>query len=194
MLSGCYSFSTVGRARIVEPEHAEIFAAPAVLITTTGNGALVKPVGDVGVRYGLSERVELDARVTTAGLSAGPRFQLHRSSLFDALIAPALAYTYPDKLALELPLVLGWNVRRSDQIIVAPRVVYQAELGVPEVGHPVSFVLAGASFGYAWQVSPRVTLIPELAFLTQVYAEPGFSSFVAGGLGMQGSVGVLLDW
>jgi hypothetical protein len=58
----------------------------------------------------------------------------------------------------------------------------------------VSFVLVGGSLGYAWRLSPRVTLLPELAFLTQAYAEPGFSSFVAGGLGLQGSVGVLLDW
>jgi hypothetical protein len=36
--------------------------------------------------------------------------------------------------------------------------------------------------------------LPELALLTQAYAEPGFSSFVGGGLGVQGSVGVLLDW
>jgi hypothetical protein len=194
LLGGCYSFSTLGRARIVEPRHAEVFAAPAVLVTTAGSGALVKPVGDLGVRYGLSERVELDARVTTAGLSAGPRLQLQRSSRFDALVAPALAFTWPDKLAFELPLVLGWNVRQADQIVVAPRLVYQARLGVPEVGHPVSFVLVGVSFGYAWQLSPRLTLFPELAFLTQAYAEPGFSSFVGAGLGMQGSVGVLLDW
>ena len=73
LLAGCYSFSTLGRARTVGAGHVEVWAAPEALVVTTPGGASVRPVGDLGVRYGLTDRVELDARLTTAGATLGPR-------------------------------------------------------------------------------------------------------------------------
>jgi hypothetical protein len=35
--------------------------------------------------------------------------------------------------------------------------------------------------------------MPEVALLTQLYAASGFSSNVAGAVGLQGSIGVLFD-
>jgi hypothetical protein len=196
-MSGCYSFSTLGRARIVEPHQIEIFGAPAALIQAVSNGAAVRPGGDVGVRYGLDQRWELDGRITTLGATVGPRIQLLRSanpnSGFDLLIAPALAYTYPDKFALELPLLLGWNVGKGDQIVVAPRLVYQARFSDDGVSYPLSYAFAGGSVGFAWKVSRHFTLMPEVSFLTQLYSQPGFSSNLEGTLGIQASAGVLLD-
>ncbi len=196
-LAGCYSFSTLGRARIVEPGELEIFGAPAALVQAVSNGATVRPVGDLGVRYGLDGRWELEGRLTTLGATAGPRIQLLRSpdpsSGFDLLIAPALAYTYPDKLALEVPLVLGWNVGKGDQVIVAPRLAYQARFSDEGVSYPLSYVFGGASVGFAWKVSRHFTLLPEVSFLTQLYAQPGFSSNLEGALGIQASAGVLFN-
>jgi hypothetical protein len=195
LLTGCYSFSTLGRARVLERGRVELFGAPALLAVPSNNGAFLRPVADVGVRYGLEENVELDARVTTLGLTAGPRIQLRRAEGgggIDVLLAPAVAFTYPQKVAIELPIVAGWNARGEDQLIVAPRMVYQARLDVPGAP-PASFLLAGASVGYAWKISPRWTLMPEVALLTQLYAQPGFSSDVANTAGVQASIGVLFD-
>jgi len=196
-LCGCYSFSTLGRARIVEPHQIEIFGAPAALIQAVSTGAAIRPGGDLGVRYGLDERWELDGRLTTLGATVGPRIQLFRSaspnSGFDLLIAPALAYTYPDKFALEVPLVLGWNVGKGDQIVVAPRLVYQARFSDDGVSYPLSYAFAGGSVGFAWKVSRHFTLLPEVSFLTQLYSQPGFSSNLEGTLGIQASAGVLFD-
>ncbi len=197
-LAGCTSFSTLGRARIVEPGQLEIFGAPAAMIQAVANEApTVRPVGDLGARYGLDDRFELDARITTLGASAGPRIQLLRSadpsSGFDLLIAPALAYTYPDKFALEVPLLLGWNVGNGNQIIVAPRLVYQARFSDEGVSYPLSYIFGGGSVGFAWKVSRHFTLMPEVSFLTQLYSQPGFSSNLEGALGIQASAGVLFD-
>jgi hypothetical protein len=196
-LSGCYSFSTLGRARIVDPHQMEIFGAPTALIQAVSNGAAVRPAGDLGVRYGLDERWELDGRLTTLGATVGPRIQLLRSpdpsSGFDVLIAPALAYTYPDKFALEVPLLLGWNVGKGDQIILGPRLVYQTRFSNDGVAYPLSYVFAGGSVGFAWKVSRHFTLLPEVSFLTQIYSQPGFSSDLEGTLGIQASAGVLFD-
>jgi hypothetical protein len=196
-LSACYSFSTLGRARIVEPKHIEIFGAPAAAVQAVSSGASVRPIGDLGIRYGLDERWEIDGRITTLGITAGPRVQLLRSgdpsSGFDLLLAPAIAYTYPDKLALELPLALGWNVGRGDQLILAPRLVYQVRLGDEGVSYPLSYLFGGASLGFAWKLSRHWTLLPEVSFLTELYSQPGFSSDLEGTLGIQASAGVLFD-
>jgi len=196
-LTGCYSFSTLGRARILAPHQVEIFGAPAAAIQVVSNAATVRPVGDLGVRYGLSDRWELDGRVNTLGATVGPRLQLIRSADpsngFDLLVAPALAYTYPDKFALELPLLLGWNVGKGDQIVLAPRLVYQARFSDEGVSYPLSYVFGGASIGFAWKLSRHWTLLPEVSFLTQLYSQPGFSSNLEGTLGIQASAGVLFD-
>lgn len=196
-LSSCYSFSTLGRARIVEPRQIEVFGAPAALVQAVSSGASVRPFGDLGIRYGLDGRWELDGRITTLGATIGPRLQLRRSadpnSGFDLLLAPALAYTYPDKLALELPLAIGWNVGRGDQLVLAPRLVYQMRVGDEGVSYPLSYIFGGASVGFAWKLSRHWTLMPEVSFLTELYSQPGFSSNLEGTLGIQASAGILFD-
>jgi hypothetical protein len=163
----------------------------------SSSGVQIRPVGDLGVRYGLGEGWELDGRVTTLGVTAGPRLQLLRSANpswgLDILIAPALAYTFRDKLALELPVVLGLNVGHGDQIILAPRLVYQARVAEEGVSAPISYLFGGASVGYAYRLNHHVTLLPEIALLTELYAQPGFSSNLENALGIQASAGVLFD-
>jgi hypothetical protein len=195
--SGCYSFSTLGRARIVDQGHVELWAAPEALVVATPTGASIRPVGEVGVRYGLSNRVELDGRVTTLGGTVGPRIQLVRSPSkthgIDVAIAPDVAFTDPDKVAFDAPILFGLNLPGEHQLVVAPRLVYQMRVSVPLVPLPVSFWYAGLSVGLALRVASRFQLMPEVALLTQLYAAPGFSSNVAGAVGLQGSIGVLFD-
>ena len=48
--------------------------------------------------------------------------------------------------------------------------------------------------GFAWQLAERFALLPELALLTQVYSDPGFTtSNVANAVGFQVGVGLIYD-
>jgi hypothetical protein len=197
LISGCYSFSNFGRARTVDEGHVEAWAAPEALVVTSGSGTSIRPIADLGVRYGLTRSVELDARVTSVGASVGPKLSLLRapspSSGVDVALAPALAFTYPDKIAAELPLLVGINLPHRNQIVLAPRVAYLDRFGVPGFSRPVSFTFAGGSVGFVWQVTRSFALMPEVSALAQLYAEPGFNSNVGGGLGLQGGIGFLYD-
>jgi len=194
---GCYSFSNFGRARVVDEGHVEAWAAPEALMVTSGSGMSIRPIADMGVRYGLTHSVELDAKLTSVGASVGPKLQLLRSpsrnSGLDLSAAPALSFTYADKVAVELPLLVGINLPHENQLVLAPRVAYLERFGVPGFDRPVSFAFVGGSVGFAWSVTEHLTLMPEMSFLTQLYAEPGFNSNVGGGLGMQGGIGFLYD-
>src|SRR6185295_19925777 len=79
LLTGCYSFSTLARARTLAARHVEVWAAPEALIVATGSGAAIRPIVEGGVRYGLTDVVELDGRLSTFGVTLGPRVQLVRS-------------------------------------------------------------------------------------------------------------------
>ena len=203
VVAGCYSYPTMARARIERPGHVELWVAPeAAIVATPGGdgkeaGASSRPVVEGGVRYGLSDHFELDARAGTFGLGAGARIQLLRaptpSSGIDIALAPAIEYTLPDKPAIELPVQLGINLRDRDQLVLAARVVYQQHYGVGGVSGPVSFAYAGASIGYAWQVTRCVALMPEVSLLTQIYAEPGFTSSLPDAIGIEAGLGVLWD-
>ena len=201
--AGCYSFPTMARTRIQRPGHVELWAAPeGYLVVAPSTGAHefgITPRGVVegGVRYGATDHLELDARVGTFGLELGPRIQLLRAPTpdagFDIALAPAVEFTFPDKPALELPLQVGWNFTGGHQLIASARLVYQDHVGVGGVTGPVSFMYAGASIGFAYRVTHCVSILPELAMLTQIYAEPGFSSSLGDAVGVQLGLGVLWD-
>ena len=203
LVAGCYSFPTMGRARMIERGHVEVWAAPeALIVATPGSatqqaGASERPVVEGGVRYGFTDAVELGARAGTFGIATGPRIQLVRApdpeSGVDVALAPALAFTLPDKPAAELPVLVGWNLAGRHQIVVSARLVYQQHWGVGGISGPVHFAYAGGSVGFAWQVTHHVALLPEVAFLTQIYSEPGFTSELPDAIGLQAGVGILWD-
>ncbi len=196
LASACMSFSTLGRARVVEVGRVQIYGAPEALVVATDSGASIRPIAEVGVRVGVTPELELGARVTTLGLTLGARTQLHRSpdprSGVDVLLAPALAYTVQDKLALEAPVLIGINLG-DHQLVVAPRVTYQMRLAVPGQAAPASYLYLGVSVGLVIRLDDHVALMPEIAALGQVYADPGYASSLSSALGLQGSIGLLVD-
>lgn len=195
--TGCYSSTTLGRAHTVGAKHVEIFgAAEALLVPGSGHGVLTRPVGQVGVRYGVTDRVDLEGRITTFGGNLATRIQLRRGAPrfgIDAMLTPGIAFTAPDKLAFELPVVLGLNLPHDNQLVLAPRLVHQLRFtsGLPR---PVHFLFVGLSTGFAWRIAPHVSLFPEVALLTQAFAETGFSSNVSGTVSVQAAAGILLDF
>jgi len=196
LLAGCYSASTLGRAHTLGENHFEAFVAPEAMMSPAANQVMVRPTMEIGMRYGLLPKLDMEARLTTLGAAFAARAQIRRGSDrwgIDVLAAPGVQYTWQDKVALQAPVLFGLNVPGDHQIIFAPRGVWQMRFA-PGVSHPVNYLFLGASVGFAWRVTRHFSLLPELAFLTQIYADTGFASAFAGGVGIQGSLGVLLDW
>ncbi len=198
LLGGCYSFTTLGRARTVPKKHAEVLVATGFTGTATLEGdSNIRPSFEIGARYGVSDALDVGVRVGDYGASLAGRVQLVRSpsenSGVDVLLAPGLAYTLEDKLALELPCLVGFNLKGGHQIVLAPRLVWQMRFGVGDLDRPAQFLFAGASVGFAARLSKHVSLIPELGMLVGFYSEPGFTSFTQAGPAMQGALGLLWD-
>ena len=195
LTTGCYSFSTIGRAHTIGKGHVEAFAAPEAFVVPSKNGVAVRPVGEIGARVGVTENVDLEGRVTTLGGSFATHIQLRRDrqpGSWEAMLAPGLVYTSPDKLAFELPVVFGVNVdKRDDQFVIAPRLTYQLRFGSPEV---TSYFFAGLSLGFAWRVVRHLTLMPEASLLTQLYSPPGYTSNTASTAAFQLAAAMLFDF
>lgn len=195
LLTGCYSFNTIGRAHTIGKGHVEAFAAPEALIVPSFNGAAVRPVGEIGARVGVTDDVDLEGRVMTLGGSLAAHVQLRRDRTpgsWEAMLAPGLQFTSPDKLAFELPVVFGVNVdKRDDQLVIAPRLAYQLRFGSPQV---TSYFFTGISLGFAWRLARHVTFMPEASLLTQLYSSPGYTSNVDGTAAFQLAAAVLLDF
>jgi len=195
--TGCYSFTTLSRAHTVGKGHVEVFAAPEAIVVPAAKDVSIRPVGEVGARVGVTSDLDLEGRVTTLGGALAAHVQLRRDPTkwgVDAMLSPGVQFTTPDKLAFELPLVLGVDVGHDDQIVVAPRFAYQLRFGVPGFSHPIGFAFAGGSLGFAWRLAKHFTLMPEASFLAQIYAQPGFASNVAGTVGTELALGALFDF
>jgi len=195
LLTGCYSFTTIGRAHTIGKGHVEAFAAPEALVVPAPGGVAVRPVGEIGARVGVTRDVDLEGRVTSLGGSFATHIQIRRDrepGSWEAMLAPGLAYTAPDKIAFELPVVFGVNVdKRDDQLVIAPRLAYQLRFGSPRV---TSYFFTGLSLGFAWRIVRHVTFMPEASLLTQLYASPGYTSNVNDTAAFQLAAAFLFDF
>jgi hypothetical protein len=194
LLSGCYSFTTLSRAHTIGKGHVEAFAAPEGLVVPASNGLAIRPVGEIGARVGVTDRVDLEGRVTTLGGSVATHLQLRRDPArwsWEAMLAPGVVYTAPEKLAFELPVLFGINVGGDSQIVIAPRIAYQLRFATVQT---TSYFFVGGSLGFAWRIARHFTLMPEASFLTQLYATPGFASNVANTCGIELAIGMLFDF
>lgn len=109
----------------------------------------------------------------------------------NVLVAPGLAYTATDRLALELPLAVGVEIGEHE-IVLSPRLVYQARLGAP-TDALVSFLYVGGSIGVVLQLDGHVALVTEAAALGPIYADPGYASNLADAIGLQLALGLIVD-
>lgn len=193
LLEGCYSFTTLGRARTIGRHKIQVFAAPEALITPTGGGS-VRPAAEAGVRYGLTDRLDAEARLTTFGGNLAAHIQLRKGAVYgvDVMASPGIAFTSPDKLSFEVPIAFGLNFPNDNQLVLAPRFVHQLRWNVG-LSRPINYLFTGLSIGFAWRISKKLTLFPEFAFLRQTFGEPGFTSSVNQTVGVQGAAGVLFD-
>jgi hypothetical protein len=176
--AGCTAMGTIKTAGTVPRGQTQVVAA------IEGNGGApvelpVKPLLPemvVGVRRGLTERLEiggklttlpLGRRVTTAGLEGAVKVQLRRrpDARLEIALAPTAGFRWISSSGAAMqvsyaavPLILGYNVGRH-QIVLAPEAGLQlwTSAGAGEIWAPVG----GLTLGFVWRIGQRFALVPE---------------------------------
>lgn len=185
---GCGSYSTLDRARTLDPGRVRLMPAIGAIGGAESGGAGFAPRFEVALGYGARENVEVFGKVWYGGFVGGTKVQAIRSeSAMDVELsfAPALGWHWSDKLSFDLPILGGLNIGRNDQLVFAIRPSYIAWVDALGPGQPASFFQLGGTIGYWFQPADFVALLPEVALVGNLYATEGFSSPTGDGVGMQ---------
>lgn len=197
-LARCPSFSTMGTARTIGRGKSQLLVAAEGMGAVSGTGVGVLPQLEIAGRYGLTDDVELGAKGWYLGAAIDAKVQLLRSpnpeSGLDLAIDPTLGWSAPNKLTVGVPLLLGVNVPGGHQLVIGPRLVDELwfDPALP-ASRAANTLLAGTSLGFAWKISDRVRIMPELSFLYPLAAPPGVSTYAGAGVAYQGGFGILID-
>jgi len=187
VLSGCVS---TGMARTVDPGKLQVSLSPGVL----GNTAVI-PQLELAVRYGVTEQVDVGARLFLPGAEVDARFALLRAPSLkqgiDLTLAPSLAYVFssgtstPGYLVPSLPLLVGFNLG-GGQLVLGPRLGYviNTDHPVPSPSFATAFV-AGSSLGLAIPAGPVLHVVPEVSVLHRLGSPFGSTTTTLhGGIGL----------
>ena len=197
--SGCVS---TGMARTVDKGALQVSLAAGVQNVGSHNPREEKlapfismPQVDLGVRYGLTDRIDVGARLFLPGVAVDGRFALVRApslqSGVDLTVAPGLLYshagsgTYLDEPAMhaELPLLLGVNMGGS-QLVLGARagVLFNLKESPPSRGR--SSLTVGTSLGVAVPFTSWLRLLPELSLRVQATEGPYLPFILHAGVGV----------
>jgi len=168
VLSGCAS---TGMARTLDPGHFQFSVSPSAQLSLGGSafGSNVPvPELELGARYGVSERIDVGARLYFPGAEADVRFGLLRApslrSGVDLTLAPSANFLFlsPDTPWLvSLPLLIGLNLD-GGQFTLGPRVSYV----LPGREGSGNTLLVGTSVGYSFPLNSSIRFSTELSMLT----------------------------
>lgn len=199
LLAGCAPLAGSGRATVLPAGHNEVTLAPeATLLGTklTAEGITLPSLQmTLGYHRGVADRFELGARlwgfsVERAGLESWGaaldgklqlRFHHDTGSGPDISVAPSVGYHQlslggtPEHGALvSLPVLVGLRMGARNQLVLGPRVAWLAWWG--ESQRAQRHLFYGTSVAFAWSLSQRWTLIPELVWLWSPIRFSGESS------------------
>lgn len=196
-LFGCPSFSTMGTARTIGRGKTQLLVAAEGMGSATHSGVGVLPQLELAGRYGFTDDVELGLKAWYLGAALDAKVQLIRSanpeSGLDVAFDPTIGWGAPNKLTVAVPLLLGFNFRGGHQLVLGPRLVDQLWFDPAQpAARAVNALLAGMSVGFAWKISERVRLMPELSVLYPIAAAPGVSTYAGTGVAYQGGFGILI--
>ncbi|WP_224360535.1 hypothetical protein [Hyalangium versicolor] len=174
--TGCVSISqvqtadTLGTGKFqfaIEPGMAG--AAVFAQDDTSIDGSVYYPHVDLGLRYGVADRVDLGVRFGSSLVELQTKFLLTHPNDPDKAISLApsamalLGSIGEDELSyinLALPVLVGFKTSGGSEFVLGPRVSL-ARVGVDDTS--VSIISAGASVGYALRVAEGFRLMPEVA-------------------------------
>lgn len=205
-LAGCPSISTMGTARNVPEGTYQYFVAGGygvlqdTVVDEDGNAESVSaPSLELGIRYGLSDRVEMFGKIFPVGAEVGTKIQVLRSATtdrgLDLAVAPSLS-VYPWSKGVagwgNLAIPVGFNVGGGSQLVLTPRATAFLITSQEGTGH---VYMAGSSLGIAIPWSSRsMRIMPEVSVLVPLSASLPTdveSKFVFEGPVFQGAIGFL---
>ena len=216
VLAGCPSFSTMGTARTLPVGKTQFVVSPQAAYTKHWSIAgldtqtdVVFPQFELGIHHGVTDDVEVGAKIWVLGFEVDTKLQLLRSTSedygLDLAIDPGIGYlgfaqqqsvggisltTSQNSISFYLPLLVGFNFAGGSQLILGPKLIDQVVLPSSDTGSG-NVLWGGASLGYAWRVG-NFRLLPEVTVVypMSVVQKPG-ATFSFGGIAVQGGVGLL---
>lgn len=175
VLSGCAS---TGMARTVDPGKVQLSLSPAAQgVLGGGKGTVgsnsIAPQVEVGARVGVTERLDVGARLFFPGAEADVRYGLMRAPSLrdgvDVTLAPSVNYMglldTETPWIFSLPVLIGFN-HDGRQLTLGPRISFALrQSSEPSDGAPESPFLVGTSVSYSVPLKPTLRLITELSVL-----------------------------
>jgi len=180
LLPACPSTSTLKSARTLDEGKLRFAIAPEFQSFSLGGTPLRKPQVEMAARYGLTDNIEIGAKLWLPGLEADVKYALLRSpdgnSGWDLSIDPGLGYvggisgtatgegSELHVWTFYLPLLIGYNIGGGHQIVLGPKLIDQIWLTADDDGATINILYAGSSLGFVWKALDGVRLIPEISF------------------------------
>lgn len=209
LLGGCASFSTMSTARTVPRDTTQMWVAPEIVGMTFDTGSPPErqsfsvPQFELGFRRGVTDDVELGAKLWLLGAALESKVQVVRAesqdSGIDVAIAPSvgwLGFNSGDGggnfnvLTGYLSIPIGFNVPGGSQLVVTPKAIYQRYMASGDGGGSAGLMFLGGSLGYAWKLGTMYVL-PEIS-LMQPVINPSTSEVIRyDGFVFQGGLGFL---
>lgn len=195
--AGCPSFSTLQTPRTVpdgELRLAAIAGAAGALSDEAHPGPSAAQF-ELSARYGLSDRVDIGAKLYALGVEAGIKWLMLRGPL-DLAIAPALSFasfndptsgTSFNAFYAHLPLLIGWNVSERVTLSFGPKLLFGYQFRSGDVVRDDLLLLEGMLVGLYVSVPIRIArafwIAPELnAYVNVTNGAVGSVTIYHGGL------------
>ncbi|MEE2902717.1 MAG: hypothetical protein VYC39_10315 [Myxococcota bacterium] len=180
LVYGCPSTSTLKSARTLDKGKLRFAVAPEYSVFSLGGEPLQNPQIELAARYGLTDNIEIGAKLWLPGLQADVKYALLRSedmnSGWDLSINPGFGYiggisgTATGEgsdlhiLTFYLPFLAGYNLGGGNQIVLGPKLINQTWLTSEDNSETINLLYLGSSLGFVWKYSDGVRFIPEVSF------------------------------
>jgi len=180
MLYACPSTSTLKSARTLDEGKLRFAVAPEFSVFSLGGEPLKKPQIEMAARYGLTDDIEIGAKLWLPGLQADVKYALMRSedgnSGWDLSLNPGIGYvggisgtatgsgSELHVLTFYMPFLAGYNIGDGHQVVLGPKLINQIWMTADESGEVINLLYAGSSIGFVWKASDGIRLIPEVSF------------------------------
>ena len=176
---GCISIGAVSRAQTVGKGKYEVSVEPGFWPLQIEDRSINLPSLNGALRYGISDRVDIGARIGTGLLEFQSKFLLTRPEhkWLAISLAPSFGGVFGGAFGIKsgylnvpVPLLIGLKLGKHE-LTLGPRVQNLLGSGGSSENKGALFVLlGGGSIGFGAQVTPKFRILPELAVVTPLMA------------------------
>ncbi|MFZ5468306.1 MAG: hypothetical protein ACOZIN_02615 [Myxococcota bacterium] len=210
--AGCVTPGLYTSPSAIGKGNLQVGIEPALVGAANTSGFAFIPMGNLSLRYGISERLELGGRIGATAIELLSKYQFSdpTSDGPTISIAPtvggfalasggssggATSSASVGMFGLQVPVLIGFKTGGGSEFFVGPRIldwlIFSSAGGsVGGTGSSASATLnvvnLGTSVGYYARVSEGFALVPEINLLYPVFSTAGVS---AGGQSASGSSG-----